>query len=357
MARIRQLCCLDVGAKAAAPELTRLLLRLIPGYSASLFFADDGGGLVGIYDENPAVAEIAPLYVSEFYNSRESEVSITFTEAFRRGLVGMTLEQLIKVDRRTWERSDLYNLIRRPLGYASGIQLAVRDRGRPLGAVVMSRDGNAPEFSARDIDLLVALEPYLAQAFSRSATAMPLVESEAEEDHGLIITDCEGRIRHMSRQARVLLFYATHGQIAPGMPGTAHKLSLPPAIARLARTLAQVFEDKAVPPPVRHHNNGWGEFAFRASWLDGEDSKPPLIGIRISRREPVAIRLLRRMERLPLSERQIEVALHLASGRTYAEMAERLGVSRPTVIYHAQELFNKLGVANRAELQARLMAL
>jgi DNA-binding CsgD family transcriptional regulator len=63
------------------------------------------------------------------------------------------------------------------------------------------------------------------------------------------------------------------------------------------------------------------------------------------------------MQDLPLSGRQIEVSLHLASGRTYADIAERLGVSRPTAIYHAQEAFNKLGVSGRAELQAKLMAL
>jgi DNA-binding CsgD family transcriptional regulator len=63
------------------------------------------------------------------------------------------------------------------------------------------------------------------------------------------------------------------------------------------------------------------------------------------------------MEKLPLSERQIEISLHLASGRTYSAIAERLGISRPTVIYHAQEVFNKFGVAGRAELQAKLMTL
>ena len=63
------------------------------------------------------------------------------------------------------------------------------------------------------------------------------------------------------------------------------------------------------------------------------------------------------MEHLPLSERQIAVSLHLASGLTYAAVAERLGISRSTVIFHAQEVFNKLGVASRAELQAKLMAL
>ena len=38
MAQIKQLCCLGLGAEATAPALTRLLLRLVPGLSASVLF-------------------------------------------------------------------------------------------------------------------------------------------------------------------------------------------------------------------------------------------------------------------------------------------------------------------------------
>ena len=359
MAQIRQLCCLGLGREAAAPALVRLLLRLIPGFSASLFFSDENGELVNIYDENPALTEVGPLYVSEFYNGRDSDKYLSFTELFRRGFVGMRLDQFITVDRRTWERSDLYNLIFRPLGYdGSGLRLAVRDRGRPLFGVVISRGVGDAEFAASDLDLLVALEPYLAHAYVSSPSVAPLVESDAEEDQGLVITDREGRMRYLSPQARVLLFYATHDEVAPGKLRADRKVELPPPVVRLACMMAQVFEGKAPPaPPVHCHENGWGQFVFRAHWLEGEGAEPPLVGIRISRREPLPVRLLRRIDRLPLSERQVEVSLHLAAGLTYAAIAERMGVSRPTAIYHAQEVFNKLNVVSRAELQAKLMAL
>jgi hypothetical protein len=87
MAQIKQLCCLGLGREAIAPALTRLLLRLIPGFSVSLFFMDENCALINIYDENPALTEVAPLYVSEFYNSRETETWIELADAFRRGLV------------------------------------------------------------------------------------------------------------------------------------------------------------------------------------------------------------------------------------------------------------------------------
>jgi DNA-binding CsgD family transcriptional regulator len=358
MAHIKQLCCLGLGAQAIAPPLTRLLLRLVPGFSASIFYVHDNGELANIYDENPVVAEIAPLYVSEFYNKRELEVSCGVAESFRRGLVGLTLGQLIKVDLQTWEKSDLHNLIRRPLGYYSGVQVLVRDRGRPLAAVVISRDAGGPDFAPRELDLLVALEPHLAHALARPPSAALLVESNAEGDQGLAITGRDGRLQYLSPQARVLLFYATHPKIVPGEHRHNEEPALPLPVARLARKLAQTYEGKAPPtPPVHFHENCWGRFVFHAYWLHGLGTEPPLVGIRISRQESLSARLLRRMEHLPLSERQIAVSLHVASGLTYEAIAERLGISRSTVIFHAQEVFNKLGVASRAELQAKLMAL
>ena len=270
----------------------------------------------------------------------------------------MTLGQLLKVDRRTWERSDIYNLIFRSLGYCDGLRLAVRDRGRPLVGVLVSRSAGESEFAPRDLDLLVTIEPYLAHAFERSLSRSPLVESDAEEDEGLVIADRNGRVRYLSPHARVLLFYATHPEIAPGKLRPAEKPTVPAPVTRLVQRLVQVFEgDARAAPPVHHHHNSWGHFAFRAYWLEGKGAEPPLIGIRVSRLEPLPVRVLRHMERLPLSERQVEVSLHMASGLTYAEVAERLGVSRTTAIFHAQQVFNKLGVASRAELQAKLMAL
>jgi DNA-binding CsgD family transcriptional regulator len=355
MAQIKQLCCLGLGPKAVVPRLARLLPQLVSGLSVTFFFTDARGRLVDIYDENPATPEIAPLYMSEFYNRRESEVTISIEDVFRRGLVGLTFDQLLKVDRRTWERSDMYNLILRPIDYCDGLQLAVRERGCPLGVVKVSRGAGAPEFAQRDLDLLIALEPYLAHAFVSSHEATCFVDSDADEDEGLIITDRDGRLRHLSAQARILLFYAAQSEAGWATRGASE---LPTKVTRLARNLAQTFQGKTPSsPPVHVHENAWGQFVFRANWLDSVDATAPLVGIRVTRREPLPVRLLRRIEQLPLSERQVEVSLHLASGLTYAAIAERLGLSRSTVIFHVQEVFNKLGVASRAELQAKLMAL
>jgi len=55
----------------------------------------------------------------------------------------------------------------------------------------------------------------------------------------------------------------------------------------------------------------------------------------------------------PLSERELEVLALLASGRTNAEIARDLYVALGTVKSHVNNIYRKLGAANRAEAAAR----
>jgi ATP/maltotriose-dependent transcriptional regulator MalT len=55
----------------------------------------------------------------------------------------------------------------------------------------------------------------------------------------------------------------------------------------------------------------------------------------------------------PLSEREVEVLTLLASGRTNAEIAKDLFVAVGTVKSHVNNIYRKLGAANRAEAVTR----
>lgn len=61
----------------------------------------------------------------------------------------------------------------------------------------------------------------------------------------------------------------------------------------------------------------------------------------------------------PLTERELEVLGLLASGRTYAEVAQRLIVAPGTVKAHTNSIYRKLGARNRTEAleQARRLGL
>jgi LuxR family maltose regulon positive regulatory protein len=55
----------------------------------------------------------------------------------------------------------------------------------------------------------------------------------------------------------------------------------------------------------------------------------------------------------PLSERELEVLLHLAEGLTNRAIAKRLYLSLNTVKVHTRNIYGKLGVNNRTQAVAR----
>ena len=57
---------------------------------------------------------------------------------------------------------------------------------------------------------------------------------------------------------------------------------------------------------------------------------------------------------LKLPQRQHEMAYWLARGLPEAQIAERMGISANTATYHRRQIYTRLGVHNRQELQARL---
>ena len=57
----------------------------------------------------------------------------------------------------------------------------------------------------------------------------------------------------------------------------------------------------------------------------------------------------------PLTEREREIALLVADGRTNREVAEQLVLSTRTVEAHLRNVYGKLGVRSRVELTRRLL--
>lgn len=269
------------------------------------------------------------------------------------------LGALLKVNRRAFYRHDFYQRIYRPLGYRHFIRVVLREGGRALGRLHLFRADDA-EFSPRDKQRLAAIAPFIAHALACAGNLdAPLVESP---ETGLIIADPSGRIRHYSEQARRLLWLARGPQSPPErVTGHGQDLMLPEGARRLCRRLDGVFKnDERSSPPACQHRNAWGGFNFRAYWLrEGELNGAPeptsLIGITISRLEPLSLKLMRHIEQLPLSGRQVESLLLLASGHSLTSIAERLDISKHTADYHCREIYARLDVHNRAELISKLL--
>lgn len=106
------------------PALLEELHHLIPSYS-NAFFWTENDRFSTLYDENPVFPQIASVYLSEFYNRRESEIFTSFTQSMRgeRGVQG--LDDLLKIDKTGFYKHDFYNLIYRPLNYRHFIRIVL----------------------------------------------------------------------------------------------------------------------------------------------------------------------------------------------------------------------------------------
>ncbi len=361
VASIHRLCCLGLGSQIAIPAILGELHGLIPSYNNQFFWAGPNQELANIYDEGDVMLPFVPLYLGEFHNKREREVVFTFVETMRRSRRSEVIryrETTLKVDEKRFENHDFYNLMMRPTGIYDALQLAVAEHGRSIGLLNISRAPRDPEFTERDRQLLLSLAPFIAHAQAPSSIDERMVESE---DRGLIIVTPAGEIEYVSPQARRLMAMAQHPVlVSSGVTLPGRGSALPSEVMRLCHDLQRIFEDKMPSAvPVCRLSNAWGAFTFRAYWLDRgvEQNGARLIGIAVERLEPLALRLWRRAETLPLSGREIEVCLPLALGHSRAEIAERLGVSENTAINHCRNIYAKLGVQSRAELVEKLQSM
>jgi LuxR family maltose regulon positive regulatory protein len=118
--------------------------------------------------------------------------------------------------------------------------------------------------------------------------------------------------------------------------------------------------------------------AVADDWLLAAERLPALLSSRVARLGKVSNSFLERAARRcglgvearlsvrptgkgasQLSDREMEVLIALASGRSNKEIARLLDVGAETVYWHLKDLFNKLGAANRRHAvdRARLLGI
>jgi DNA-binding CsgD family transcriptional regulator len=365
VARIRQLSCLGLGGEAAVPELLRELHGLVPAGSNIFAWAGAAGEISNVYTEHPGWVHMGPLYFAEFYERRERVVILTFRESMRRaGPAVRHVDSFLKVDRREFLRSAMFNEILRQVNDYQRIFVAVRDGVHGLGGMLLGRGQHDPPFTGDEAKRLELIVPHIAHALApRGNLDVELADTDEE---GLIVAGLDGMIVHLSPQAERLLVLACYPRLSPANhPRDAGHFVLPPPVVRICQNLVRAFKERPgedigeeLPPPVWHHRNAWGGFAFRAYWLTAKavSGAPPLLGVTVHRQEPLPLRFSRKIDDLPLSAREGEVCLLLLAGHSRPAIAEKLGVSQHTAIAHCRNIYAELNVRNRAELASKVLS-
>ena len=350
-ARVRQLCCLGLPSEMLMASLLPAVRELVPSDSAGFFWVDSRGEMRNLYAERLLPAGVMSLYFERFYDGGDSAFRNGFIERSKSpdGVVATTAEG-------DYARSAYYNEIMRKLDAHHVLYGIVREQGAALGQVSLYRSQDAPAFSARERADLASVMRYIAHgvAAGNEPQATGPAAFQDTDDEALLVTDMGGTVRHASEKARRLLLLATTPDLNPASHGAGSDDRAAQALRSLCLRLSSVERGDDSPPPAITLDTRWGRYVLRAYWLDDDHSVTAPIGVRIQRQEPMILRFVQAMGRLPLSPQQREIALLIALGRSNQEIAEGLGVSGNTVAYHIKQLFLKLDVHDRAGAVARI---
>ncbi|QJR10674.1 hypothetical protein DSM104443_01741 [Usitatibacter rugosus] len=352
-ARIRQLCCLGLPGELLMASLLPALRELVPSDSAGFFWVDEHGGMTNLYAERLLPPEVMSLYFERYYEGREASFRRAFSERAQApdGVVSTT------PDAETC-KGEYYQEILRRLDAHHVLYGVVRERSTPLGQISLYRPADAPAFTPRERADLASVMRYVAHGIAASSAGAPepgtAFAFEDTEDEAMLVVDREGVVRHATEKARRLVLLATTSEINPSTLGSAVNDRAGAALKTACERLAAIERGDETSAPTLVLESKWGRYVLRAYWLDDDRSAHALVGVRIQRQEPMILRFVRAMARLPLSPQQREIALLLARGASNQDIADSLGVSGNTVAYHIKQLFQKLDVHDRAGAVAHI---
>jgi DNA-binding CsgD family transcriptional regulator len=217
-------------------------------------------------------------------------------------------------------------------------------RGQAWGSVHIARRAGSGPFDRRDVEALGRLTGAIARGIRTSLRFDAARRGTGAAPPGLVVVGPGDAVEIITPPARELL--DALGNTALGYA----EGSLPAAVLALAshvrseRFAAGAGTDVVTVPSAA----GWITLhASRTSEADGR------VAIVVERSSGTASATLR-LEVHGATSREREVATLLARGATTAEIAAALTLSQHTVQDHVKSLFEKLGVASRQELVARV---
>ncbi len=352
-ARIRQICCLGLPGELLMTSLLPALRELVPSDSAAFFWVDSRGEMSNMYAERMLPPDVMSLYFERYYDGREASFRRAFLDRASQpgGVVATSPDADLA-------HSAYDNEILRKLDAHHVLYGIVREQGAALGQLSLYRPPDAPAYGARERADLSSVIRYIAhgvaggEARPREPDGFAFQDSEEE---AMLVADRTGAVRHASEKARRLLLLATTSVISPASLKAAAADRATQTLQSLCARLQAVARGEESSPPAMTLDSKWGRHILRAYWLhDDFESPEALVGVRIQRQEPMILRFVQAMGRLPLSPQQREIALMIAQGRSNQEIADGLGVSGNTVAYHIKQLFLKLDVHDRAGAISRI---
>jgi len=263
------------------------------------------------------------------------------------------------------DKTVVYNEFWREHRIERQVILGMGNLQEPLGFIACARKITDRPFQREDIVLLKSLRN-AAQLSVRqmSTTSMgQLVTEEILETMGTLLPvafwlfDQRGRLVWMNREAVLRIDASVMRACLSDVIN--HK---PQAVDDLQRLALAVTDEPARAVAARELDHTSisllrpGE-RLDVRYLDRQFGGQPMVLFAIREgRTPVSERLKPgKLRRLGLTTRESEVASLAAQGYSMVNISAKLGVKESTVHSHMKRIYEKLGVANRAELACRLL--
>lgn len=347
IAAIRQACLAGLPGRALMPVVAAQLRSLVPAACCQFTWSSETGRLVNFWSDTFMPRRTA--WIILHHRRYEADAGTSFRDLV---MFGQPTGNLRGWWESGFERTETYAAVFAPYGLKWFLDGIVRDAMRPYGCLALIRRHDQPDFSAREEAIVERVLPYLAHALRREA-AQPSRFVPAGRS-AMIVCDDDGRVLEWSELAHRLAVYALVEQInldAEVERDDFGQMQL--ALREIARDIgARLRGGDELPLVVRR--NGWGEFVFRGYRLQSADGGVARVGLLVEQLVPLQAHLLGRVNELPLSARQKDVALLSAQGLSNAEIAGRLGVSSNTLKDYFKAIYQRLGINSQPQLVERL---
>jgi DNA-binding CsgD family transcriptional regulator len=351
LALIRNLCGLGLPPETLAPSLLPVLRRLIPSHSAAVFWVDERLEMMGLYAERL----LSPEAMARYYERHYKNTISGFRAAFGARAAApdpVSIHKVTEAER----TSDYFREILSKLDAYQILYGVLRITSIPIGQISFYRGERDAAFSRADQAMLRGLLRYLSAGLQpKRPSVQPVEQAQVVEEWLGIITPDGTTVSASADWSRLVRLLAMK-TVAPRRAHEEERL-----VAEFLRNVCSRFgrPDGTTTDLVDlEYESPWGRFRVRAYPLPNPGvGRADQIGLLIGRFEPRALALARGAGASKLSPKQREVALLLAQGKSNQEIARSFALTFNTASYHVKQVFARLQVHSREEVEDVLLRL
>jgi len=246
-------------------------------------------------------------------------------------------------------RSARYRHLLQPRGYGDELRAVFRLGPATWGQVDLFRYRTQSPFTARDVDIVLALAPTIGAALR--SLALSTATPPSGDGPGTALYDLAGRLFSLDEGAERWFRELAGPQW--NAEGPNRLMTAVQAVMARAHAIAAGRDRGPAASRLRAPSGRW--LAVHASCLRDPDGEPTHIAVVIEPAKSAQIAPII-VEAYGLTPREQQITQALARGMSNVEIANQLHLSAHTVRDHLKATFAKVGVSSRGELVAKLFA-